>query len=475
MTLHPGKPPPFSRPPLPRRVKNFIRAAMRGRFHCAKIFMAQFQSLPGFREFYPEALARRNFIFRHWKQSANAFGFHEYDAPVLEPLELYKKKSGDEIEAQLFSFTDKGGREVALRPEMTPTICRLVGAKANALKRPIKWFSVAEFYRYERAQRGRERAFFQFNADVFGEAGVEAEIELIALLVQSIASFGLTEEDFYVRLSDRNLWFHYLETLGFDEARTRGILSAVDKFEKIGDAAFEAYEKEHGGLPAEAREKILAFLKIKSLAGLEQTLASVASEKITARLDDWRRLLGGLRAMGLERFVSVDFGVVRGLAYYTGFVFEAFDRKGELRAIAGGGRYDDLVQKLGGPALPAVGFAIGDVTMGLLLEQRGKLPPFAQGCDVYAVIGGAEERLAAFADIHKLRAAACRVEYPLREVAFGKQFKLAADAGARLALIYGADELARGVVKIRDMTDRSEQEFPREQAAAAALNFLRGA
>src|SRR5512138_3403183 len=157
--------------------------------------MATFQTLPGFREFYPEDLARRNHIFRLWRQTATAFGFAEYDAPVLEPLELYKTKSGDEIEAQLFSFTDKGGRDVALRPEMTPTVCRMVGAKASALKRPIKWFSIAEYYRYERAQKGRERALFQFNADVFGETGPEAEVELIGLLAQSLRAFGLRAQD----------------------------------------------------------------------------------------------------------------------------------------------------------------------------------------------------------------------------------------------------------------------------------------
>jgi histidyl-tRNA synthetase len=158
--------------------------------------MATFQSLPGFREFYPDALSRRAYIFRLWRQTAVAYGFAEYDAPILEPLELYKTKSGDEIEAQLFSFTDKGGREVALRPEMTPTVCRMVGAKASSLKRPIKWFSIAEYYRYERAQKGRERAFFQFNADLFAEPGPEAEIELIGLLAQCLRSFGLTADDF---------------------------------------------------------------------------------------------------------------------------------------------------------------------------------------------------------------------------------------------------------------------------------------
>ncbi|MEY4487964.1 MAG: hypothetical protein RIQ79_472 [Verrucomicrobiota bacterium] len=437
--------------------------------------MAQFQSLPGFREFYPEAFARRSHIFRGWRRAAHAYGFSEYDAPVLEPLELYKRKSGDEIEAQLFAFTDKGGREVALRPEMTPTVCRLVGAKANALKRPVKWCSIGEFYRYERAQKGRERAFFQFNCDIFGEPGPEAEIELIGLLVQSIAGFGLGPEDFYVRLSDRTLWIHYLASLGQDAEQTKAILGAVDKYEKIGDAAFADYTKAHGELPGDIKTKVLAFLGIKSLAALEAVLSPLGGEALNARLVDWRKLLGGLGAMGLAEFVEVDFGVVRGLAYYTGFVFEAFDRKGELRAIAGGGRYDDLVAKLGGPDFPAVGFAIGDVTMGLLLEQRGLMPAFGPTADVYMVIGGEAERASAFADIRALRAGGYRVEYPLKDLAFGKQFKAAAESGAKLALIYGGDELARGMVKIRDLADRSEHEVPREKVAEAVRDCFAGA
>ncbi|HTB80598.1 MAG TPA: histidine--tRNA ligase [Opitutaceae bacterium] len=434
--------------------------------------MPTFQTLPGFREFYPDVLARRNHIFRLWRQNARAFGFAEYDAPVLEPLELYKAKSGDEIEAQLFSFTDKGGREVALRPEMTPTVCRLVGEKAATLKRPIKWFSIAEFYRYERAQKGRQRAFFQFNADIFGEPGPEAEIELIALLIQSFRAFGLTEEDFYVRLSDRNLWFFYLEALGLDEPRVRAMLGAVDKYEKLGEAAFRDYAEKFGPLDPQLKEKVLAFLQIKTLAALEQTLAAHGGDKLAARLADWRKLLGGLEAMDLARFVEVDLGVVRGLAYYTGFVFEAFDRKGDLRALAGGGRYDDLVKKLGGPDLPAVGFAIGDVTTGILLEERGKMPTYINAPDVYAVVDGEKGRFAAFSCINELRATGLCVEYPFKDVAFGKQFKAAADSGAKLALIYGGDELAKGVVKIRDLTERSEREVPPAQVFAAVREFF---
>ena len=438
--------------------------------------MAAFQTLPGFREFYPEDLARRNHLFRVWRQTALAFGFSEYDAPVLEPLDLYRAKSGEEIEAQLFAFSDKGGREVALRPEMTPTVCRLVGARAGALKRPIKWFSIAEFYRYERMQKGRGRSFFQFNADLFGEPGPEAEIELIALLVQCLRNFGLTPEDFLVRLSDRNLWFYYLESLGLAEERARSVLSAIDKFEKLGEAAFQADAEAHGPLGPGIQAKVIAFLGIKSLPELEAALGAHAEGgKLAARLADWRRLLDGLDAMGLSSFVRVDLGVVRGLAYYTGFVFEAFDRRGELRALAGGGRYDDLVGKLGGPPLPAAGFAIGDMTFALLLEQRGLMPAPLQAADVYCVIGGAAERRAALGAVHALRALGLRVDYPFKELGFGKQFKAAADSGARLALIFGSEELAKGVVKFRDLAGRTERDVPAAEAIAAAQEFLRGA
>ena len=436
--------------------------------------MAGFQSLPGFRDFYPEDFSRRQHIFRNWRSAATSFGFQEYDAPVLEPLELYKTKSGDEIEAQLFSFTDKGGREVSLRPEMTPTVCRMVGEKAGALKRPIKWFSIAEFYRYERAQKGRLRAFHQFNADIFGEAGPEAEIELIALLIQCLAGFGLTKDDFYVRLSDRDLWFFYLEALGFSDAQARSVLTAIDRYEKAGDDAFKVYTEAHGALQADRKDKVLGFLKIKSLPELEAALAAFNSEKLAARLTDWRKVLAGVSAMGLADFIAVDLSVVRGLAYYTGFVFEAFDRKGDLRALAGGGRYNDLIKKLGYADLPAVGFAIGDVTTGLLIEQRGLAPAHGAAPQVYVVIGGEAERKAAFADIQALRAAGIRVEYPFKDLAFGKQFKAASESGAKLALIYGGDELAKGVVKLRDLADRAEREIPRDQVVKLIKDLLSG-
>jgi len=438
--------------------------------------MATFQTLPGFRDCFPEEFAHRNHLFRRWRRTAASFGFAEYDAPVLEALDLYRAKSGDEIENQLFSFTDKGGREVALRPEMTPTVCRMIAARANALKRPIKWFSVGEFYRYERMQRGRGRSFFQLNADIFGEPGPEAEIELIALLVQCLTAFGLTAEDFRIRLSDRNLWFAYLEGMGLDEPRIRVLLGAIDKYERAGDDAFKDYVAQFGELEADRKQQLLAFLQVRSLAALEAIAAKQPGGRFAERLADWRTLLGGLEAMRLGDFIHVDLGVVRGLAYYTGFVFEAFDAKGELRAIAGGGRYDDLVRKLGGPELPAVGFAIGDMTFALLLEQRGLVPALVSAPDVYCVIDGAAGRAAAFPQVAALRDSGFRVEYTLRfaSLAFGKQFKAATESGARLALIYGGDEVGRGVVKLRDLTDRSEREIPAAEVVATVRAALSG-
>jgi histidyl-tRNA synthetase len=439
--------------------------------------------LPGFREFQPEDLGLRTFIFRHWRQAAVCYGFQEYDAPVLEPLELFTRKSGPEIEEQLFSFTDKGGRAVTLRPEMTPRVACMVGARAASIRRPVKWFNIGEHFRYERAQKGRLRSFFQFNADIFGEAGPEAELELIPLLIQILSGFGLTQEDFYIRLSDRNLWVHYLESLGVAAETVPGVLSVIDKMER--DSAEASTAKLEALIPGRGVELLAAFrqlasrtslAEVEALVGLDPAKGGVAaSDALKARLNDWRRLLGGLDAMGLSPFVQVDLGIVRGLAYYTGFVFEAFDRKGEFRAIAGGGRYDGLVAKLGGPDMAATGFAIGDVVLAELLKARGLAPNFVSIPDVYIVIGGEGARTAAYGDIFALRQAGFRVEYSLREMAFGKQFKAADQAGAKLALIYGDDEVAKGVVKLKDLSAKEEREVPRgaviDACQGAAVSF----
>ncbi len=431
-----------------------------------------FQTLPGFREFYPEDCAIRNHIFRQWRHAASRFGFSEFDGPVLEPLELFTQKSGEEIVSQLFDFKDRGGRHVAMRPEMTPTLARLVGSKAASLRRPIKWFCIGENFRYERPQKGRLRSFYQFNADLLGEAGPGADAEIIALAIGALTSFGLAPGDFVVRLSDRTLWLHYLAAYGIVDDRALAVLSIVDKIEREApEKIIEKLQAYFGDGAAAFVGKIHTLVALRSLDGLREFFlghdcAPEIRAKLEARLGDWAELLGRLTAMGLGDFVRIDFGVVRGLAYYTGFVFELFQTVGTARALAGGGRYDNLVKKLGGPDLPAVGFGMGDVTLRDLLEEKGLVPPYVDKPDVFVVIGGAQEREAALADVSRLRQAGLRVEYALKEANFGKQFKQADQTGARFALVYGSEELAANAVKVRDLVQRAEKLYPRRDVAA---------
>lgn len=440
----------------------------------------QFETLPGFREFYPESCARRNHVFGRWRRVAKAFNFLEYDAPVLEPLELYIEKSGEEIVGQLFNFEDRGGRAVALRPEMTPSLARLIGAKANSLKRPVKWFNIGEHYRYERPQKGRLRAFYQFNADIFGEPGPAADAELIALLCQTLQAFGLNASDFKVRLSDRDLWLLMLAAEGLDAASSARVLGIIDKLERTERS--KTVEKLAAELGDEAEaflERVEAATAIRDFDALRAYMENLPLEgdlasEARARMADWEDLLRHLKAAGAEDFMQIDLGIVRGLAYYTGFVFEAFEASGEGRALAGGGRYDALVKKLGGPDMPAVGFAMGDVTLVDLLDGKSLMPTYVQRPDFIAVIGGAPERDAALADAAQLRSVGYQVEYPLKTQGFGKQFKAANQSGARFALIYGGDELARGVVKVRDLGSGEEVEIARDQLLQQVPGLLEG-
>lgn len=436
----------------------------------------QFKSLPGFRDFYPEDCAVRNFIFERWRESAQRFGFQEWDAPALEPLELFTEKSGEEIVSQLFNFEDKGGRKVSLRPEMTPSLARLVGARAGSLRRPVKWFGIGENYRYEKQQRGRLRAFYQFNADILGEPGCAADAEIIALCVETLRAFGLEKNDFCIRLSDRTLWFLFLESIGIaDESTAVKVLGVADKLERVAhDGLVEMMAGALSGTSLDAAatlEKIRGFVALGNFSELEKYFSG--NEKLAARLADWRALLATLDALGVGEFIRTDLTIVRGLAYYTGFVFEAFQLVGEGRALAGGGRYDKLVKKLGGPDLPAVGFGMGDVTLRNLLEQKQILPTLIDAPDFYAVILGEENRAAALADVAALRRAGMRVEYAFKDGKFGKLIQAAEQTGARYALVYGSDELALGVVKVRDTRERREIAFPRENLAATLFDILR--
>ncbi|MEI6084139.1 MAG: histidine--tRNA ligase [Verrucomicrobiota bacterium] len=387
-------------------------------------------ALPGFRDFYPDTLALRRYIFGQWREVARRYGFREYDGPPLEPLDLFTQKSGDEIVGQLFNFVDKGDRAVALRPEMTPTLARMVGAHHRDYKKPIKWFAVPQLFRYEKQQRGRLREHFQFNADIIGESDVAADAELIALAIDTLRSFGLKQEDFVVRVSDRRAWQRYLALLGIPDDQQYTAIQAVDKMER------EPLEKTREKLGAKADE-IIAFANDKSPKDeLKQMLAS----------------LGDLAA-----FCEVDFKIVRGLAYYTGIVWEIHDRKGELRAIAGGGRYDNLLKLVSGVDLPALGFGMGDVVLGELLKERGLLPKLDHGLDCYLVIADESLRAAALKLAHDLRDAGIAVEYALTPAKVGKQFQAAGNSGARYAVTIGPEEWNAGEVKLKDLAAGKEE------------------
>ena len=436
--------------------------------------MSRHESLPGFRAFYPEDRARLGHLLEVWRRSCRRHGFREWEGPVLEPLEVITAKSGDEIVRQLFNFTDKGERAVTLRPEMTPTLARMVAARANALPKPIRWFAVGECYRYEKQQKGRLRAFHQLNADLLGEAGPGADAEIIALCADCLLSLGLPRDSFAIRLSDRTLWFRVLAALGVPDERVPAVLNAVDKLERSAEPELLAALAEAlAGTPAEPA-RVLAdsrrLAAVRSLAGLEAMAGG--DPAVAARLAEWRELLGLLAALGVADLVKVDLGIVRGVAYYTGFVFEAFDAAGEQRALAGGGRFDGLIERMGGPPMPAVGFGMGDVTVANLLESRGLMPAYADGPDFYAAILGPDARPAALADVAALRAAGMRVEYNLRDGKFPKLMQAAESAGARFALVYGGDEVARGAAKLRDLASRSEAEIPRGDLVPALRAVL---
>ena len=415
-----------------------------------------FETLPGFRDFPPEACAQRNHLFRVFRNVARAFDFREYDAPVLEPLDLYIEKSGPEIASQLFHFQDKGERAVALRPELTPTLARMVASRANSLPKPIKWYNIGEHFRYERPQKGRGRSFYQFNADLLGENSVGADAELIALLCAIMQTLGLSENEFALRLSDRQTWLLFLDNIGIEEDDRPAILDAIDKSERRKpEQTKEALEKTCPGRGDEILSKIDDIKEINQLNTLLEKLSSFGEEG-ESRAQEWRDLLEYLDAHQVSPFIKIDLSIVRGLAYYTGFVYEAFEASGEGRALAGGGRYDDLIKKLSGNVdLPAAGFAIGDMTLSDCLEKNGLLPSYVMAPDLY-LICGTDQRKSGISLVATTRKAGFSVSHPLKESGFGKQFKEAGKSGARYALILGEEEDNQNKVKIKDLKSSGE-------------------
>ncbi|HET7790224.1 MAG TPA: histidine--tRNA ligase [Gemmatimonadales bacterium] len=432
----------------------------------------QGKALPGFRDFYPDDLALRSHIFTVWKTVAHRYGFEEYDGPPLEPLELYTRKSGEEIVQQLYAFTDKGDREVALRPEMTPTLARMVGARAQALKKPIRWFSIPQLFRYERQQRGRLREHFQLNMDLIGEGGPLADAELIAAALDIMRAFGLGPKDVKVRVSDRRVLRALFAGRGIGEAQLPEAFQALDKSERDPKEAI-ADRLQKAGLAAKAVDGVFDVAGLKGLPRVEQALAKVAGgEEAGAPLAE---VVAALGAMGLGDFVEVDLTIVRGLAYYTGAVFELFDAQRTLRAICGGGRYDDLLKQIGGVDLPCAGFGMGDVVLAELLKDRGAAPPAPAVVDVFLVAISGEDTIPVLELAHRLRDAGVSVEYALKHGAIRRQLELAAARGAKHAVIIGPDERKDGVAVVRDLAGGTERRVPLDAIRHGILSPTDGA
>ena len=409
-------------------------------------------ALPGFRDFYPEEFAARAFILATWRDVARRFGFVEYDGPPLEPLDLYTKKSGDEIVGQLYNFRDKGDREIALRPEMTPTFARMVGARANAMRKPIRWFSIPQLFRYERQQKGRLREHFQLNVDIVGEADVTADAELVAVGVECMRGFGLTSADVRARVSDRRLLVAVLQALRIPDDQSPAVFGVIDKLDRQPREV--SREKLAGtGATAQAVELLLDLQRLNTVDAIRAAFAGDAA--VAARADELARFLDCVGALGVREWVDVDLTIVRGLAYYTGIVFELFDAKGDFRAICGGGRYDTLLASLGGTDLPALGFGMGDVVLGELLKARGLLPTTPIALDYWIAYENPEQLSAAMRAATRLRREGKSVEYALRPQQLGKQLDAARKAAARSAVILRAD----GTSIRKDLASGSEEPF----------------
>jgi histidyl-tRNA synthetase len=411
------------------------------------------ERLPGFRDFYPEPLPHpdvwsadaRQYIFQHWREVARRYGFREYDGPPLESLELFTTKSGEEIVGQLYNFTDKGNREISLRPEMTPTLARMIAAHERNYKKPIKWFALPQLFRYERQQKGRLREHFQLNADIIGEADPAADAELVALLIDTLQSLGLTAEDFVIRLSSRNAWHDFFKSHTNDQSREYEFYQAIDKLERE---------------EVPVSEQKLARLGIS----YAQVRKFIDEAKPTAEVQS---ILDNLAARGLRAFTKVDYGVIRGLAYYTGVVFEAFDHKGDFRAIAGGGRYDNLIKLLSGGKvnLPALGFGMGDVVLLELLKARQLLPRLHNAVEAFCLIEDEALRSDTLKLIQQLRGAGLAVDYGLTPAKPDKQFKRAQELGARFVCKLERQSSGPLMVNIRDLKTREQQLVAANDAA----------
>lgn len=401
----------------------------------------------GTRDFYPEDMRQRTWIFQHWRDVAKTYGFSEYDAPVLESESLYTRKAGEEVTEQLYNFVDKGDRAVALRPEMTPSLARMVMAKKGGLGLPLKYFSIPQCWRYERMTRGRRREHFQWNMDVWGVQGVEAEAELLSAMVEFFERVGLSAEDVGIKVNSRMVIGEVLTELGIPEEKFAATCVLVDKLEKVPIDAIQG-DLEELGLDRSVVEKLTTVLTNKSVESIAEVLGpdSEAVQQLS-------KLMSLCKAYGIEDWILFDASVVRGLAYYTGIVFEAFDRKGELRAIAGGGRYDKLLETFGGEATPAAGFGFGDAVIIELLKERNVLPSF-DSAGIDSVVFAMNEDLYddAVSVASKLRKAGQSVDIVLEKKKTKWVFKHADRIKSRFVVIVAPNEIANGEVSIKDLS-----------------------
>ena len=395
-----------------------------------------FRALPGFRDFYPAEMAVRRRVEDAWHAASRAAGFEEIDGPPLESLDLFRAKSGDAIAGELFQFTDKGGREVALRPELTPTVARMVAEKAAALKKPVKWYGVPQLFRYQRQQRGRLREHIQWNVDIMGAPEIGADAEVLAVGLDALRRLGLTEEHVHVRTSHKAL------------AESKLIELACTDFE----ACLRLIDKD-----ALTVENAAAFLEESAtkelIAWLDEPAESEELSAFLAACDDY----------GIGGYVEIDKHIVRGLAYYTGVVYEIFDRNRKLRAVAGGGRYDGLIERLGGPDMPALGFGMGDVVLTELLRDLDLLPERAPRVEVLVVPIGDDMLGPARHVVRWLRDQGTSAEAPYTPICISKAFKAAESIGADRIALVGPDEWAEGTIKMKDLQSGEERiiEIPR--------------
>ena len=407
----------------------------------------------GTRDFYPEEMRLRNWLFDNFTNASLLHGFEEYDAPVLEYEELYTRKQGEEITQQLYSFQDKGNRKVALRPEMTPSLARMVMARAGGLPMPIKWFSIPQCWRYERTQRGRGREHYQWNVDIWGTTEISADAELISVLVTFFEGIGLTAKDIVIRVSSRKVLEEVLGSLGLEGDIFAQTCIIVDKMDKLSSDVIEDQLSDLGH-DSKVVTTIQAVLGIKDMNSLQKALKdeSVAVSELNLLFD-------AIDSYGISEWVEFDASIVRGLAYYTGAVFEAHDRTGEFRAICGGGRYDKLLSTLGGKDLPATGFGFGDMVIKELLAEKGLIPELVSDIDDIVIPLNSDLRNAAVMVAASLRNSGRTVDLVLEDKKMKWAFKHAERIGAARLVLLAPDEWSRKMVKIKDLDTGEESEI----------------